>query len=154
MSTPGSAYVTRLDGPAPEAQIARHLAGLARWLGPVLIIVSWFIWGIDGALSSAYAVALVVVNFLVAAWLMSTTARISLALMAGAAAFGYLFRLGLITIAVLAVRNMSWVNLVPLGLTIIVTHLGLLVWELRYVSMSLAYPGLKPAKNRKLSKDV
>ena len=27
---------------------------------------------------------------------------------------------------------------------IIVTHLGLLIWELRYVSISLAYPGLKP----------
>ena len=35
-------------------------------------------------------------------------------------------------------------SLVPLGLTLIVTHLGLLFWELRYVSASLAYPGLKP----------
>ena len=32
-----------------------------------------------------------------------------------------------------------------LGLTIIVTHLGLLFWELRYVSASLAFPGLKPS---------
>jgi len=31
-------------------------------------------------------------------------------------------------------------------LTLIVTHLGLLFWELRYVSGSLAYPGLKPTK--------
>jgi len=33
---------------------------------------------------------------------------------------------------------------VPLALTIGVTHLGLLIWETRYVSASLAYPGLKP----------
>ncbi len=34
--------------------------------------------------------------------------------------------------------------LVPLGLTIIVSHLGLLFWEMRFVSASLAFPGLKP----------
>ena len=42
---------------------------------------------------------------------------------------------------------------VPLAITIIVSHLGLLVWETRYVSLSLAYPGLGPShmtqKNRK-----
>jgi hypothetical protein len=31
-------------------------------------------------------------------------------------------------------------------LTIIVTHLGLLVWEMRFVAASLAFPGLKPRK--------
>src|SRR5439155_235035 len=30
---------------------------------------------------------------------------------------------------------------------IIVTHLGLLIWETRYVSASLAFPGLKPTPN-------
>jgi hypothetical protein len=34
--------------------------------------------------------------------------------------------------------------LVPLGITIIVTHLGLLFWEMKFVSASLAFPGLKP----------
>jgi hypothetical protein len=34
--------------------------------------------------------------------------------------------------------------MVPLALTILVTHLGLLAWETRYVSATLAYPGLKP----------
>jgi hypothetical protein len=28
--------------------------------------------------------------------------------------------------------------------TLLVTHLGLLFWELRYVSASLAFPALKP----------
>ena len=30
--------------------------------------------------------------------------------------------------------------------TILITHVGLLMWETRYVSISLAYPGLKPRK--------
>ena len=33
-----------------------------------------------------------------------------------------------------------------LGATIIATHLGLLFWELKYVAISLAQPGLKSAR--------
>ena len=76
------------------------------------------------------------------------TGRISFAAMAGAAMFGYLIRLGIISGAVLLVRHDSWVQIVPLGVTLIVTHLGLLMWELRYVSGSYAYPGLKPTSRR------
>jgi putative NIF3 family GTP cyclohydrolase 1 type 2 len=48
-------------------------------------------------------------------------------------------------VAVLVVRDAGWFAAVPLGLTLIVTHLGLLFWELKYVSASLAFPGLKPS---------
>ncbi|MGA0766684.1 MAG: hypothetical protein ACO32R_07845, partial [Ilumatobacteraceae bacterium] len=63
--------------------------------------------------------------------------------------FGYLARMALVAVAVFVVRNLEWVELMPLGLTIILAHLGLLFWELRYVSLSLAYPGLKPKKDSK-----
>jgi hypothetical protein len=46
------------------------------------------------------------------------------------------------------VRDAGWVELVPLGLTLIVTHLGLLAWEARSVSASLAFPALKPRRTR------
>jgi hypothetical protein len=65
--------------------------------------------------------------------------------MAGAALFGYLIRLALIFLAVMLVRDASWMELVPLGISLIVSHLGLLFWELRYVSGSYAFPGLKPS---------
>ena len=35
-----------------------------------------------------------------------------------------------------------------LAILILVTHLGLLFWELRYVSASLAFPGLKPTTDK------
>jgi hypothetical protein len=113
-------------------------------VAPALVAIAFAIWGAHGAASSAYAVALVCVNFLVAAAIITFAARISLAVLMGAVLLGYLLRLGLIFVAVLAVRHASWMNTLALGLTIIVTHLGLLVWELKYVAMSLAYPGLKP----------
>ena len=43
----------------------------------------------------------------------------------GAALFGYLGRLAVITTVVLLVKDAGWVELVPLGFTIILTHLGL-----------------------------
>jgi hypothetical protein len=140
-----TSYVTRLDGPAPERDVARDLVKKGLVVTPVLVAVNWAIWGLDGAASTVYAVALVCVNFLLAAAIITTTARISLGLMMGAVLFGYLARLGLIFLAVMLVKDAEWVSLVPLGLTIIITHLGLLVWELRYVSASLAFPGLKPS---------
>jgi hypothetical protein len=138
------AVLTRLDGPAVEAEIARDVVRRAVWVAPVLIAAFGLIWGLDGAASTAYAIAIVVVNLAASAALLATTARISLSLMMAAALFGYLIRLGLIFLAVLVVRDAGWVDLVPLGITLVVTHLGLLFWELRYVSASLAFPGLAP----------
>jgi hypothetical protein len=133
------------DGPAVEMEVAVDLLRRALWGAPVLIAVFGAIWGLNGALSTAYAVVLVVVNFLVAAAMLSWTARISLGLMMGTALFGYLIRLGLIFLAVWLVRDASWVAMVPLGLAIVITHLGLLFWEMRHVSATLAHPGLKPS---------
>ena len=70
---------------------------------------------------------------------------ISLPMLMGSVLGGYVARLALIFVAVFVVRDASWFEKLPLGLTIIVTHLVLLVWELRYVSSSLAFPGLKPS---------
>jgi hypothetical protein len=135
---------TRLDGPAVEQEIALDIVKRALPVAPVLLVLGAVPWGFDGAMSVAFAMGLVLVNFLLAAGLLAWTARISLTLMMAAALFGYLLRLGLIFLAVMLVKDAGWVELVPLGLTIIVTHLGLLLWETRYVSASLAFPGLKP----------
>ncbi|CAN5773717.1 MAG: ATP synthase subunit I [Ilumatobacteraceae bacterium] len=143
----GQVMVTRFDGPAPEVSVSRDLIKRGLIAAPVLIGICAVIWGGDGAWSAAYAIALVLANFALAAALIAVTARINLHVMMGAILFGYLLRLGLIFVAVFLVRDAGWISLPALGATIIVTHLGLLIWELKYVAMSLAYPGLKPARS-------
>jgi hypothetical protein len=133
------------DDPRPERTVARDLVRHGLLLGPLLILACGAIWGLDGAISSGYAVAIVLVNFLLAAALITWAAPISLPLLMGAVMGGYVLRLGLIFLAVFLVHDASWFEKLPLGLTIIVTHLVLLIWELRYVSASLAFPGLKPS---------
>ena len=131
-------------GPAPEAAIVRDIIKRGMFVAPILIGLSALIWGVNGGWSSTYGLAIVLGNFAVAAWMVSYTAKISYALMMGATLFGYIARLAVIAAAVFLVRNASWAELVPLCMTIVISHVGLLFWELRYVSLSLAFPGLKP----------
>ena len=133
-----------LPGPAPEVTVSNDMIKRGLIVAPILIAICGLVWGVDGAASSAYAIAIVLVNFALAAGIVAVTAKISLRLMMGSVLFGYLVRLGLIFLAVYLVKDAGWISLPALGATIIFTHLGLLVWELKYVAMSLAYPGLKP----------
>ncbi len=152
MNTPTSdrpdVFTTRLEGPAPEVAVSRDMIKRGLIAAPVLIAICAVIWGADGAWSSAYGIAIVLANFALAAGLIAFTARISLGLMMGATLFGYLLRLGLIFVAVWLVRDAPWISIPALGSTIIVTHLGLLFWEMKYVALSLAHPGLKPTKTQ------
>ncbi len=129
---------------APERQIAHDIAKRSLWIAPALLAICGAFWGWDGVISCAFGILVVVCNFLLSAFLITVTARISVGLMMGAALFGYLLRLGLIFLAFVAVRDMAWFHRMAFGLTIIVTHLGLLLWETKFVSASLAFPGLAP----------
>ena len=129
---------------APETEIARDMALKAIPVGLVLVAVSAAIWQVDGALTSALAVAIVVVNFLIAAAIMSRAARISPEALMGAILGGFMVRMATIALVVFALKDESWVVLPVLAFTLLLTQLGLLFWETRFVSASLAYPGLKP----------
>jgi hypothetical protein len=129
---------------APELDVARDLARRALWLAPLAVVVGAVGWGWEGAASSLYALGLVAVNFLLAAFAMAWAARISLAVLMITVMTSYLVRLGLLVAATLAVVNSGWFQPLPFGVTLIATHLALLLWETRYVSATLAFPGLKP----------
>ena len=137
---------TRFDGPAPEVAVSSDMIKRGLIVAPLLIAVCGVIWGMDGVWSSAYGIAIVLANFALAAASIAMAARISLGLMMAATLFGYIIRLALIFLAVWLVKDAAWISFPALGSTIIITHLGLLFWEMKYVALSLAHPGLKPTK--------
>lgn len=143
-ATDVNALHQRLEGPAPVMDVAKDLVRRVVLIGPVLIGVGAIFYQTNGAASVAFGLAIVIVNFLMAAYLLAWAGRISFAAMGGAAMFGFLIRLGLIFVAVLLVQDASWIEFVPFGITLIVAHLGILFWEMRYISGTLAHPGLKP----------
>lgn len=137
-----------IDGAAPELEVAWDLARRAIPMAVVLIAVSAVGWQLHGALTAAFAVGVVVLNFLAAAGLMAWAARISLPMLMGAVLVGFAVRMVVIALAVFAVRDEPWVSLPVLGFTLVVAHLALLFWETRHLSVSLAFPGVKPAAKK------
>ena len=136
------------DAPQVEREIAFDMLKRGVWFAPAIVIVASLVWGADGASSALVAVAVVGVNLVLAAVGLSWAAKVSLTAIMAMALGGFAVRMALVCAVLFALRDASWIDLTALGVTVLVTHLGLLFWELRYVSASLAFPGLKPPADK------
>jgi hypothetical protein len=133
---------------AHERRIAEHLARHALIVAPLVILGCGLLRGIDGAVSAAIGLVLVMLNFLVSARLIAWGATKGPAFLQGAVLGGFVVRLLALTVVVLGLEQFSFIDLPVLVLTIAITHIGLLMWETRSVSLTLAAPGLKPGLER------
>ena len=129
-----------------ERAIARDLARRAALVAPLVVLGCGLAWGAAGAVSAAIGLLLVALNFLAAAGALSWAAPQGGSVVMAAVLGGYLLRLLVLLGIVLALQQVAWLNIPVLVVTLAVTHLALLTWELRYVSFSLAAPGLKTAR--------
>ena len=134
--------------PQVEWEMATDMVRRGLPAAPVVLAIGAVGWGVHGVLSTGYGLLLVLGNLLVSAALMRWAAKRSLGWLAGVAVGGYVVRMAVVTLAVYAVKGMDWVELLPLGLTIVITQVGLLWWETRQISLTLAFPGLKPPSGR------
>jgi hypothetical protein len=141
-------YQKAPEAPEVERELVLDMLKRGVWFAPVVLLLSGAIWGIEGLASGAIAIALVSVNLLLAAAGLSWAAKHSLNMIMLMALGGFAVRMGLVCAVLFSVRNASWIDMTALGIAVLVTHLGLLFWELRYVSASLAFPGLKPAADK------
>ena len=130
---------------APERAVARDLVRRGLLVAPLVIVAAGLVGGADGAISAAIALGIVLVNFAISALSIGWAARYGGNAIAAVVMGGYAVRIALVGLALWALGSFAWIEDVVLGVTLVVTHLGLLVWETRYVSLSLAYPGLLPS---------
>jgi hypothetical protein len=130
--------------PQVERDIALDIVKHGLLIAPIVILVAGLVSGWDGTASAAIALAIVCLNFTLAALSVGWAAKISPVMVGGVALGGYVVRLGLILGALVLLRHVSWIVLPWLGFTLVGAHLVLLFWEMRYVSLSLAAPGLRP----------
>ena len=117
-----------------EAIIAKHTVTRAIYVAPVLILIFGLTRGWEGAWSSALGVGVVVANFLLAGWILSISAKISLAVYHAAALFGFFLRLGLLILMMLAIVQLVPIDRLAFGITAVVAYLVLLSWEAVAVS--------------------
>jgi hypothetical protein len=132
--------------PLVEREVALDIVKHGLMIAPVVVAAAGLIRGWNGASSAGIALGIVLVNFLAAAAIMSRAAKSGPTAIGAAALGGYVIRLAVILVALVLLRHQPWIDLPTLGVVIVGTHLGLLVWEMKYVSLTLAAPGLKPAR--------
>ena len=128
---------------SPVAEIMQDIVRRGLILAPVAIFISFVAGGGVAAASLALGVGAVLINFAVSAYILIWASKLPLRLLASMTVSGYFFRTALIAGLVWLVKDAVWINLVLLCLTLVVTHLGLLFWELRFVSKTV-HSGLKP----------
>lgn len=131
--------------PLVEREVALDIVKRGVMIAPLVLLIS-AVRGWDGVASAAIALGIVLVNFLAAAAIMTRAAKSGPTAIGAAALGGYVLRLAVIVVALVLLRHQPWIDLPTLGVVIVGTHLGLLVWEMKYVSLTLAAPGLKPAR--------
>lgn len=131
--------------PLVEREVALDIVKRGLLVAPLVLLLS-AVRGWDGVASSAIALGIVLVNFLAAAAIMTRAAKSGPTAIGAAALGGYVLRLAVILVALVVLRHQPWIDLPTLGFVIVGTHLGLLVWEMKFVSLTLAAPGLKPAR--------
>jgi hypothetical protein len=122
-------YLPAPDQRPIEAIISTNIAKRAVVVAPVLALVFWITSGWEGAVASLIGVAVVVLNFLLAGYVLSYAARISLSLYQAAVLFGFLIRLGLITVSLLLIGGVTDIDRMALGISVVVSYLVLLSWE-------------------------
>ena len=131
--------------PLVEREVALDIVRRGVMVSPLVLLIA-AVRGWDGVASAAIALGIVLVNFLAAAAIMTRAAKSGPTAIGAAALGGYVLRLAVILVALVLLRHQPWIDLPTLGFVIVGTHLGLLVWEMKYVSLTLAAPGLKPAR--------
>lgn len=114
---------------AVESILARHTVRRAIYVAPVLVAIFAIASGWIGAWSAALGVGVVVVNFLLAGFILSISATISLSVYHAAALFGFFLRLGLIILTMLVIARNIEIDRPAFGITAVVAYLVLLSWE-------------------------
>jgi hypothetical protein len=132
--------------PAVEREVAVDLAKRAAMISPVVLLVAFLVSGVDGLAGAAVALVLVAANFLAGAFSLQWAGRRGPRALAIVAVGGFLVRMAVVLGVILLVQNT--VDEVWLLGVLVVTHVGLLIWESRHLSISLAAPGLKPSRDK------
>jgi hypothetical protein len=112
-----------------EAIISRNMVKRAIWIAPILILVFGITGGVASAVAAGIGVAIVIANFLIGGWILSTAAGVSLTLYHAAALFGFFIRLGLITLTMLLVASVTDIDRTAMGVSAVVSYLALLSLE-------------------------
>ena len=115
--------------PPVELQMAQSIVRRAVVVGPIMLLAFGLVRGFGGLVAAAVGVVIVTGYYLLTGSMLSWLARVSLGAYHAGALLGFILRLGLIAATMWAVISLFEVDRTALGLAVIATYLGLLLWE-------------------------
>jgi hypothetical protein len=132
--------------PAVERDIAFDLARRVALVSPAVLVVAFLVAGIEGLAGAAIALAVVACNFFAGALSLAWATKTGNPAVLGAVALGgFLVRMAVVVGVLFLVKDSSAIDFTVFAVVLLVSHVGLLTWETRSLSISLAAPGLRPA---------
>ena len=133
---------------AYERDIARDLVKHGLVVAPFAVAFGGLLNGWAGAVGVAAALGVVLLNYLIAGSTQSWAAsKDSPGLLGGIVLVSLIARFVVVIVALSLLRDRSFLHFQTFGIALVVSHLGLLIWEAKSVQLSLAFPGLKPGKD-------
>lgn len=129
---------------SPALEVALDIIRRGLIATPLVMVVAAGFGGVSAAVSVFAGISIILVNFLISAYMLAWASKYSHSLIASMTVSGYFFRSSFIAATVWFVKDVELINLILLCITLVITHLGLLFWELKFVSTTMAFPGLKP----------
>ena len=118
----------------PERDLVRRILPLFPVALVVSYVVGWLAGGVGGGWSAAIGVFVVGANFAAAALAIAWAAGISAVMIYAVALGGFLFRLIVITVALVALNTLAWFSPLAFALTVVPATAALLVLEMRLTS--------------------
>ena len=115
--------------PPVELRLAAGIVRRVVIVGPIMVAIFGIFRGIDGAIAAALGALLVAAYYLLTGWILSATARVSLATYYAGALIGFFVRLILIGVSMVVLTRQFDVDRVALGVTVAATYVALLMWE-------------------------
>jgi hypothetical protein len=130
--------------PAVERDIGLDLARRVVFVAPVVLLVAYLWRGVDGLAGAAIALVLVACNFVAGALSLAWATKRGPGVLGAVALGGFIVRMAVVVGVLLLARDSEAVDFACLAIVLLASHIGLLAWETRSLSISLAAPGLRP----------
>jgi hypothetical protein len=109
--------------------MVRRMVVKGLMLAPVLVAVLWLWNGADWAFSGAVGLAMTLLNLWVAGKIIGTVAERNPKLLIAAAMVAFTLGLAVLTLIAVALKAADVVYFPVTGITLVVCHLGLVLWE-------------------------
>ncbi len=118
----------------PERLLVRRVLPFVPLAAVAAFAIGWLVAGSGAAWSALIAVVVVAVNFVAFALSIAWAARVSPTMLAVVALGGYLVRLIVYTLVLVALNTLAWFSPLAFTLALMPAVIGLLVYEAKLLS--------------------